>query len=239
MQTTRTTQGVIVALFLAIAIEGPVQALLDTREEGRPQVLDLFTQAPSQDALRAFERTLEDRSWSANAVRAPFQGLRHALLGDLGAKVVPGREGWLFYRQGVDYLVQSWPGVGEGSPDDPLPAIVDFRDQLAARGVELLIAIAPGKASVYPEQLGARPVNPPVYAHTRAFQGGWRGRYRIRGPSRRARARRSGGSSALSHARHTGPRKARGARRKPSRIASRRKDGHPGGRCLCLSRPDR
>lgn len=171
MQTTRTTHGVIVALFLlAIAMEGPVQALLDTREEGRPQAFDLFAQPPSQDALRAFERTLEDRSWSANAVRAPFQRLRHAFLGDLGAKVVPGREGWLFYRQGVDYLVQSWPGAGEGSPDDPLPAIVDFRDQLAVRGVELLIAIAPGKASMYPKQLVAHPVDSPVYAHTRAFQ---------------------------------------------------------------------
>lgn len=171
MQTTRTTQGVIVALFLiAIAIEGPVQARLDMREEGRPQAFDLFAQPPSQDALRAFERTLEDRSWSANAVRAPFQGLRHALLGDPGAKVLPGREGWLFYRQGVDYLMQSWPGAGEGNPDDPLPAIVDFRDQLAARGVDLLIAIAPGKASMYPELLGARPSGAPVYAHTRAFQ---------------------------------------------------------------------
>ena len=39
---------------------------------------------------------------------------------------------------------------------DPVAAIVDFRDQLAARGIRLIVMPAPNKESVYPEQLVRR-----------------------------------------------------------------------------------
>lgn len=158
MEATRTAKVALVVVLLAfLFVEGPVQAVLDWREDGRPQVLDLFTQAPTAQNLRAFERTLEDRAWSANAVRPAMEYLRFAALEDLGAKALAGREGWLFYRPGVDYLMQPWPGTGGGGDaPDPLAAIVDFRDALARRNIALLVVIAPGKASVYPDKLSAR-----------------------------------------------------------------------------------
>ncbi|HUS81029.1 MAG TPA: hypothetical protein VM283_07155, partial [Armatimonadota bacterium] len=39
---------------------------------------------------------------------------------------------------------------------NPWPAIIDFRGQLAARGVGLLLVVIPTKAEVYPEKLSAR-----------------------------------------------------------------------------------
>ena len=40
--------------------------------------------------------------------------------------------------------------------NDPVAAIVDFRDQLAARGIRLLVMPAPNKESIYPDRLTAR-----------------------------------------------------------------------------------
>jgi hypothetical protein len=171
--TTRTINIALVAVFLVIiTIEGPVQAVLDWRNEGRPQILDLLNETPTQAHLRAFETTLEDNAWSARAIRPGMQYLRYRTLGDLGAKALAGNDGWLFYRPGVDFLVQPWSGAGEGAPVDPLPAITAFRDELQARGVELLVVVAPGKASIYPDRLSPR-MNEgagDVSRHTHAFQ---------------------------------------------------------------------
>ena len=61
---------------------------------------------------------------------------------------------WLFYRQDVEFLVQPSP-LDERSAklDNPITAILKFRDQLKAKGVELLVVITPGKPSIYPERL--------------------------------------------------------------------------------------
>jgi hypothetical protein len=108
------------------------------------------------------------------------------LLGDCGDKAVRGRDGWFFYKPEVQYLVQrenqrgreslsarGEPLEGNVSERDsrPLPAIVSFRDQLAARGIPLLVVPAPDKASVYPEMLTARALlsGEPVNRHTREF----------------------------------------------------------------------
>ncbi len=161
------------AIFLVIiAIEGPVQALLDLRSEGRPQVLDFLSQAPTQDNLRTFESALEDNAWSAEAVRPAMQYFRYALGEDLGAKALAGKDDWLFYRAGAEFLMQPWPHAVEGGgTDDPLGAIVDFRDTLAQRDIALLVVIAPGKASIYPDKLSARiaETDERIYGHARAF----------------------------------------------------------------------
>jgi len=76
---------------------------------------------------------------------------------------VAGTDGWLFLRAELRHI-----GVGPfwgdaaaqvsraSSPDraDPLPAIVDFHEQLKAMGIELILAPVPCKALVYPEKLG-------------------------------------------------------------------------------------
>jgi len=81
-----------------------------------------------------------------------------------------GRDGWLFYRRDIDSLT----GRGFLDPEilarraaggselkappqpDPLKAIMDFRDQLARRGITLIVMPAPVKPTIYPERHSAR-----------------------------------------------------------------------------------
>ncbi len=63
-------------------------------------------------------------------------------------------KGWFFYKPGVEYLTQR--DVSHASSDDPVAAICDFRDQLAARGIQLVVMPAPNKESIYPQQLSRR-----------------------------------------------------------------------------------
>ena len=72
------------------------------------------------------------------------------------------RPGWLFLASELRHLGVG-PFWGESAakvsralkPDqaDPLPAIVDFHDQLTAMGIELLVVPVPPKAIIYPDGL--------------------------------------------------------------------------------------
>ena len=70
-----------------------------------------------------------------------------------------GRDGWFFYRPAVQYLVEPCPLPGHRSGtrrSDIFTAIVSFRDDLAKRGIKLLVMPAPNKSSIYPEMLAGR-----------------------------------------------------------------------------------
>ncbi|WP_300188298.1 hypothetical protein [Fibrobacter sp.] len=117
--------------------------------------------------LRAFEKKVEDENALVLKFRPQYQLAVWKLFNDPGEKVVlgsdcdpeknncakrPGR--WLFYRQDVEFLVQPSPlDVRSAKLDNPIQAILKFRDQLKAKGVELLVVITPGKPSIYPERL--------------------------------------------------------------------------------------
>ena len=124
------------------------------RRGERPQMFELFARTPSVTHLRAYEARLETESRLARWLRPWMQHAQFILLEDLGEKVVRGRDGWFFYRPGVESLTLRNP-VGQHA-DDPVAAILDFRDQLAAQGIRLIVMPAPNKESVYPEQLTRR-----------------------------------------------------------------------------------
>ena len=106
--------------------------------------------------LRAFEKKVEDENALVLKFRPQYQLAVWTLFNEPGEKVVLGSgEGrWLFYRQDVEFLVQPSPlDVRSAKLDNPITAIMKFRDQLKAKGVELLVVITPGKPSIYPERL--------------------------------------------------------------------------------------
>ncbi|MBQ7081346.1 MAG: hypothetical protein IJM92_17135 [Fibrobacter sp.] len=121
--------------------------------------------------LRAFENKIDDESAIVLALRPKYQLAVWNIFNDPGEKVVLGAAGdcigagcgrdtaaasdrWLFYRQDVEFLVQPSPlDVRSAKLDNPVKAIERFRDQLKAKGVELLVVITPGKPSIYPERL--------------------------------------------------------------------------------------
>ena len=124
--------------------------------------------------LRAFEKKVEDENALVLAVRPRYQLAVWNIFNDPGEKVVLGAAGdcigagcgrdtvetsdrWLFYRQDVEFLVQPSPlDVRSAKLDNPIKAIEKFRDQLKAKGVELLVVVTPGKPSIYPERLTGR-----------------------------------------------------------------------------------
>jgi len=146
----------LVLFFLALVASALlIQTAYELRRGGGVQALDAFHQRPTAANLRAYEHNLEDASVVARALRPLFQFAQFAWLRDGGEKALIGRDGWLFYKPGFDYMVASDSGLSTAT-NDPVPSIVEFRDALAARGIHLLVVPAPNKESVYPDKLARR-----------------------------------------------------------------------------------
>ncbi|WP_028572929.1 alginate O-acetyltransferase AlgX-related protein [Desulfonatronum lacustre] len=132
--------------------------------------------------MGAFEDDLEDASILGQLVRPGMQTVL-TRLGVGNEQVYVGRDGWLFYRPGLDYL--TGPGFlvprqlarraaagNEWQPapqPDPRKALVDLHRQLRARDIELVVMPTPVKPMVHPEMFAAglnkaEPLNNPSYA---------------------------------------------------------------------------
>ena len=145
----------------------PGQALSEWADSTKPTAWGRF-QASNDRFMRdakAYEKTLEDESFLAMAAIPPTQAVTASLLGLGNEQVYIGRDGWLFYQPEVGYLAdEGFLGKnflrlrirsGNVQPD-PVKGIVHFRDQLAARGIRLLLMPAPVKPMIEPEHLSAR-----------------------------------------------------------------------------------
>jgi hypothetical protein len=139
---------------------GGLQLGVEQRRGEKPQLLELFTQTPTVAHLRAYEQDLEDASWLARQLRPWMQYAQYVLLKDAGDKALRGPNGWFFYKPGVQYLTERKPT--RSNSEDPATVICDFRDQLAERGIRLIVVPAPNKESVYPEQLSPRAARLPI-----------------------------------------------------------------------------
>lgn len=158
-EQTKPACGVLVLAFLIIIAGEPLAQLVhDLRGKQPPVALDVFRRAPTASHLRAYEDALKEQSVTANRVRPWIQYWRFEVMQDPGRDGLLGLDGWLYYRPGVEFLVQPWPrSSGSTIADDAFAAITSFQKQLDARGINLLVVVVPGKESVYPEQLTRRP----------------------------------------------------------------------------------
>ncbi|SMP38255.1 SGNH hydrolase-like domain-containing protein, acetyltransferase AlgX [Desulfonatronum zhilinae] len=132
--------------------------------------------------MGAFEDDLEDASILGQLIRPGMQTVL-TRLGVGNEQAYVGRDGWLFYRPGLDYL--TGPGFlvprqlarraaagNEWQPapqPDPRKALVDLHRQLRARDIELVVMPTPVKPMVHPEMFAAglnkaEPLNNPSYA---------------------------------------------------------------------------
>ena len=145
----------LVLVFVAVIVSVPLlQLAVELRQGGGVRAFELFQQHPTSANLRAYEHNLEDASVVARALRPLFQFAQFTWLRDGGEKALVGRDGWLFYKPGFDDMVAR--GKPMTATNDPVAAIVAFRDALAARGIQLLVVPAPNKESIYPDRLSAR-----------------------------------------------------------------------------------
>ncbi len=156
MPSTRQPQLCLILMFLALIGSVPLlQAALELAAGARPQALEVFRQKPTAPNLRRYEHDLTEASRVAGWLRPWAQYVLFAGLGDGGGKTLVGRAGWLFYKPGVQGLTDR-PAHGSHTVEEAAAAIVDFRDQLQARGLRLLIVPAPNKESIYPEYVTRR-----------------------------------------------------------------------------------
>jgi alginate O-acetyltransferase complex protein AlgJ len=143
----------------------------DTRQPGAWSTLVTANRAVLE-GLSAFETALEDQSEVGRALRPQTQRVLSGWLGAGNERVYVGRDGWLFYRPDVEYLTGrgfleprelerriAAPAEYENPPQpDPRPAIRQFKRDLEARGIALVLMPTPVKPMIHPGQLaGATP----------------------------------------------------------------------------------
>ena len=126
---------------------------------------DLWHLLPPAGEIKAAEKAMENESVVSLWLRPRIQSILTHELHAGTEQVYPGRDGWLFYRPDVDYVTGS-PFLSSaqmkqrtreaGVQPDPIKAIVDFRNQLAARGIELIVMPVPGKPCIDGEMLATR-----------------------------------------------------------------------------------
>ncbi len=146
---------IIVVCFILVISSVPIIQFIREIHSGEPlQEFDLFKRAPTVANLRSYESEIEDNSVVAEAARPWYQLLSTRLARQGNAKAVIGKDGWLFHRPGVDFVINS--GSDFHRELGPLPAIIAFQETLKAQGVDLLMLPVPDKASIYPEYLSRR-----------------------------------------------------------------------------------
>ena len=118
---------------------------------------------PSVDRINAFETSLKENSILTTSLLSPTQLAMTSLLGAGNEKAYVGKDNWLFYRPDVEYLTT--PGFLEpgrlknrshGATEiqpDPVKAILDFKAQLATRGITLVVMPMSTKPMIHPEML--------------------------------------------------------------------------------------
>lgn len=136
------------AVMFAVAVIGiAIAAAINTRHyqpkvdqavlDGR-MAHDFETQYDHDFPARGFGISL----WAA---------LDYALFHEAKSGVVIGNDGWLYTDE--EFIVGN---ESAQRVEHNLAAIAAIRDQLAARGVKLVVAVVPAKARVYPEHLRGR-----------------------------------------------------------------------------------
>jgi hypothetical protein len=158
MKRLRDPKWALIAIFVVILAAVPLcQTLLELGGENGIGALEVLNEPPSAANLRAYEKNLEKSSWAAQLSRPWLQFVNFTTLKDGGEKVVVGSSGWYFYKPGLNYMLARREVLRAANPtNDPVTAIIDFRDQLAARGIHLLVLPVPNKESIYPDRLSTR-----------------------------------------------------------------------------------
>jgi len=156
--SARACRVVIVIFVALIALPGLWrEASPDAVRGTLAAVFQTGSDEPVADRLRAVERRVDDAVWP-RPIRAWMQTLMEGSLREGNRKVLPGRDGWLFHRPGVQALTGRGPVLGPvhsvaKDPSlqewtSPIPVILEFADRLRERGLRLVLVPVPDKAAV-------------------------------------------------------------------------------------------
>jgi len=161
----------LVGAFLATLAVGPLWELAAVLRGASRLVAPLPAAADSGGGLAGelarwratiaeLETRWDERTALVRGVRPWAQQFFTAGLGYGNERVLVGRDGWLFYRNDFEQVVSHAPAVGPGGRITSV--IVDFRDQLAERGIRLLLVPVPVKPTIHAERLSGQRSSRPV-----------------------------------------------------------------------------
>lgn len=155
-------------------------------------VIEVARLLPSSEQILKVEEQWEEDSVVGEALLPRMQSMM-LTLGQGNEKVYAGRDGWLYYRSDFDHVAgrpfldasvmnrrTKIADNAKAPQPDPIKGIVHFRDQLAKRGIELIVMPMPVKPTIYPDYfshrypLGSRILQNPSYGEfkQRLLQGG-------------------------------------------------------------------
>ena len=172
---TPGTRQALIALFLLTIVAVPaIQLVGEFRAAGsisRMPMISIFKSLPwlpHGEDLKRVERTLENESLVSQWLLPRMQYLLTVVLGAGNEQVYLGHDPWLFYRADVDHVIgppfldpvrlKHRLQTSRVQPD-PIKAIVDFRNQLAARGIDLVVLPVSVKPSIEGEMLAVSNAN--------------------------------------------------------------------------------
>ncbi len=170
MARVRADESIAVAWIHLSSIPGGIRSSLAQAADSSVWQRIVEANRIALTGLSGFERSLENESFVGRTLRPPAQSVMTRWLGAGNERVYPGREGWLFYRQDVEY--STGPGFLDPvqlerriavAPEwtnppqpDPRPAIAQMKRDLDARGITLIVMPTPLKSVVHPEMLVPR-----------------------------------------------------------------------------------
>jgi hypothetical protein len=169
------TRQTLIALFLLTIVAVPaIQLAGEFRAAGsisRLPMISIFKSLPwlpHAEDLKRVERTLENESLVSQWLLPRMQYLLSVVLGAGNEQVYLGHDPWLFYRADVDHVIgppfldplrMKHRLQASHVQPDPIKAIVDFRNQLTARGIDLVVLPVSVKPSVEGEMLAVSNAN--------------------------------------------------------------------------------
>jgi len=172
---TPGTRQTLIALFLLTIVAVPtIQLIGEYRAAGsisRMPMVSIFKSLPwipHAEDLKRVERSLENESLVSQWLLPRMQYLLTVVLGAGNEQVYLGHDPWLFYRADVDHVIgppfldptrlRHRLQTSRVQPD-PIKGIVDFRNQLAARGIDLVVVPVSVKPSMEGEMLAFSKAN--------------------------------------------------------------------------------
>ena len=169
-QIKRNVSIVSLVIFSVTLLSVPICQLISDGLRGEPfhifRVINLFP-VPNLTEIEQYEDTLEEESvlthWLLPSVQTILTQV--FLIGNEQAYL--GRDGWLFYRADIDSLITP---DSQKTASTALAAIIDFKRQLQARDITLIVVPTPVKPTIHPEKFSTRsrtanaPIQNPSYA---------------------------------------------------------------------------
>ena len=162
LESTHIKQNVCIvslAIFCFILLSVPIcQFTSEILVWKFPQVFQVgeLVSNPQREAFEKYENTLEAESVFTNWLLPNVQTAFTSLFNIGNEQAYIGKEGWLFYRADIDTVIGISDNPTHSKYDDALNAILDFKQQLEARNITLIVVPIPVKPTVHPNQFSRR-----------------------------------------------------------------------------------